>query len=147
MPSALSLWMNNLVSKLFGLCYDSGIVSLSPHLNPCLDMVLVHCLLPAFWKHQANSFAMFYSRLKDQALLRIHLSQISAVYVLVGPPSIPLLCVLIVVKNELRGTYIQFHLYFFNIENNKEGANTVPQITSQNYINSIDSGQGLTSLC
>ena len=48
---------------------------------------------------------MFYSRLKDQALLRIHLSQISAVYVLVGPPhSSSILCVSIVVKNELRGT-------------------------------------------
>ena len=74
MPSALSLRMNNLVSKLFGLCYDSWIASLSPHLSPCLDMVFVHCLLPAFWKQLANSLAMFYSRLKDQALLRIHLS-------------------------------------------------------------------------
>ena len=41
MPSALSLRMNNLVSKLFDLCYDSGIVSLSLHLSPCLDMVLL----------------------------------------------------------------------------------------------------------
>ena len=86
MPSALSLRMNNLVSKLFGLCYDSWIASLSPHLSPCLDMVFVHCLLPAFWKQLANSLAMFYSRLKDQALLRIHLSFYSTQHVLVGPP-------------------------------------------------------------
>ena len=52
---------------------------------------------------------MFYSRLKDQALLRIHLSQISAVYVLVGsPPVVPLLCDSIVVKNESRGTDVIF---------------------------------------
>ena len=93
MPSALSLRMNNLVSKLFGLCYDSWIASLSPHLSPCLDMVFVHCLLPAFWKQLANSLAMFYSRLKDQALLRIHLSQISTLYVLVGLPPLHILCI------------------------------------------------------
>ena len=39
MLSALSLWMKNLVSKLLSLCYVSGIVSLSLHLSPCLDMV------------------------------------------------------------------------------------------------------------
>ena len=84
MPCALSLRMQNLVSRQFGLCYDPRIVRLSLHLNPCLGMVLVHWLLPAFWKLKANSLAMFYSMLKDQPLLRIHLSQISALHVLVG---------------------------------------------------------------
>ena len=41
MPSASSLRINNLVLKLFGLCYVSGIVSLSLYLSPCLDMVLL----------------------------------------------------------------------------------------------------------
>ena len=85
MPSALSLRRRTLVLKLLGLCYVSGIIRLSLHLNPCLDMVLVHCLLPASRKLEANSRAMFYSRLKDQALLRIHLSQISPLNVLLGP--------------------------------------------------------------
>ena len=43
MLPALSLRINNLVSKLSGLCYDSWIVSLSLYLSPCLDMVLVYC--------------------------------------------------------------------------------------------------------
>ena len=30
--------MNNLVLKLFGLCYDSGIASLSPHLSLCMGI-------------------------------------------------------------------------------------------------------------
>ena len=42
MSSAMGLRMNNLVPKLFDLCYDSGIVSLSLYLSlclyPCLDM-------------------------------------------------------------------------------------------------------------
>ena len=37
MLTALSLRINNLVLKLFGLCYVSGIVSLSLYLTPCLD--------------------------------------------------------------------------------------------------------------
>ena len=39
MLSALSLWRNNLVSKLLSLYYVAGIVILSLHLSPCLDMV------------------------------------------------------------------------------------------------------------
>ena len=34
MPSAMGLRMHNLVPKLFGLCYVSGIVSLSLYLSP-----------------------------------------------------------------------------------------------------------------
>ena len=41
LPSALSLRVNDLDSKLFGVCYDSGIVSLSLCLSPSLDMVLL----------------------------------------------------------------------------------------------------------
>ena len=43
MLPALSLQINNLVSELSGLCYDSWIVSLSLYLSPCLDIVLAYC--------------------------------------------------------------------------------------------------------
>ena len=41
MSCTLSLRMQNLVSRQFGLCYDPRIVRLSLHLNPCLGMVLL----------------------------------------------------------------------------------------------------------
>jgi hypothetical protein len=67
----LGLRMNNLVPKLFGLCYDSGIVSLSLHLSPCLDMVLLEFLLPATLKNVANSLSMFYRCLRFRLLTGI----------------------------------------------------------------------------
>ena len=38
MSAALGLWMYNLVPKLFGLCYVSGITSLSLHLSPFMGI-------------------------------------------------------------------------------------------------------------
>ena len=38
MPSAMGLRMHNLVPKLFGLCYVSGIVSLSLYLSSCMGI-------------------------------------------------------------------------------------------------------------
>ena len=58
LPSALSLWVNDLVSRLLGLCYVSGIVSLSQHLSQFLDMVLLEVLSPAALKNDAKSASL-----------------------------------------------------------------------------------------
>ena len=60
MPSALSLWVNDLVLKLFGLCYDSGIVSLSLCLNPVWTWHSLSFLLPATLKNVAKSASLCY---------------------------------------------------------------------------------------
>ena len=42
----MGLWMHNLVQKFFGLCYDSGMVSLSSYL--CLFMGIFGLVLVMF---------------------------------------------------------------------------------------------------
>ena len=77
--SALSLWMKNLVSRLFYLCYDPVvIVSLSLHLNSCLSMVLVHCPShpPGNLKHDLSCWVVAELLMAMKTLSRIHLSQI-----------------------------------------------------------------------